>query len=99
MIQCFDKGVFLEKGQLAETAALPAEQARKNTMAWQILQAHNVSGDAERLQVRFDAMVSHDITYVMPPTIKLRLKARQPAASFSISKLKLLEWESKWPDS
>ena len=64
MIQCFDKGVFLEKGQLAETAALPAEQARKNTMAWQILQAHNVSGDAERLQVRFDAMVSHDITYV-----------------------------------
>ena len=34
-----------------------------------------------------------------PPTIKLRLKARQPAASFSISKPKLLEWESKWPVS
>ena len=64
MIQCFDKGVFLEKGRLRDTAALPAEQARKNTMAWQILQAHNVSGDPERLQVRFDAMVSHDITYV-----------------------------------
>ena len=31
----------------------------------------------------------------MPPTIKLRLKARQPAASFSILKLQLLEWESK----
>ena len=64
MIQCFDKGVFLENGQLKETAPVPAARARENTMAWQILQAHNVSGDPERLQVRFDAMVSHDITYV-----------------------------------
>ena len=64
MIQCFDKGVFLNKGQLSATAALSAEQARENTMAWQILQAHNISGDPERLQVRFDTMVSHDITYV-----------------------------------
>ena len=64
MIQCFDKGVFLEKGQLCESAGVPAARARENTMAWQILQAHNVSGDPERLQVRFDAMVSHDITYV-----------------------------------
>ena len=64
MIQCFNKGVFLENGQLTETAPAPAARARENTMAWQILQAHNVSGDPERLQVRFDAMVSHDITYV-----------------------------------
>ena len=64
MIQCFDKGVFLENGHLTETAPVSAARARENTMAWQILQAHNVSGDAERLQVRFDAMVSHDITYV-----------------------------------
>ena len=64
MIQCFDKGVFLENGQLTETAPAPAARARENTMAWQILQAHNVSGDPERLQIRFDAMVSHDITYV-----------------------------------
>ena len=64
MIQCFDKGVFLENAQLTETAPVPAARARENTMAWQILQAHNVSGDPERLQVRFDAMVSHDITYV-----------------------------------
>ena len=64
MIQCFDKGVFLEKGQLCESTGVPAARPRENTMAWQILQAHNVSGDPERLQVRFDAMVSHDITYV-----------------------------------
>ena len=64
MIQCFDKGVFLENGQLTETAPVSAARARENTMAWQILQAHNISDDPERLQVRFDAMVSHDITYV-----------------------------------
>ena len=33
-------------------------------MAWQILQAHNVSPDPMQLRIRFDAMVSHDITYV-----------------------------------
>ena len=37
MIQCFDKGVFLENGQLTETAPVPAARARENTMAWQIL--------------------------------------------------------------
>ena len=33
-------------------------------MAWSILQAHNIPGDPEHLQIRCDAMVSHDITYV-----------------------------------
>ncbi len=64
MIQCFDRGVFLQNGHISKTGSLPAEEGRRQTMAWQILQAHNVSGDPERLQVRFDAMVSHDITYV-----------------------------------
>ena len=41
---------------------------------------------------------SHISQISSPPTIKLRFKARQPAASFSISKPKLLEWESKLPD-
>jgi Aconitase A len=39
-------------------------QARKGTMAYAILQAHNTSGNAENLKIRFDAMASHDITYV-----------------------------------
>ena len=30
MIQCFDKGVFLENGQLTETAPVPAARARQN---------------------------------------------------------------------
>lgn len=41
-----------------------AEEARQNTMASQILLKHNVSGDPARLKLRFDAMASHDITYV-----------------------------------
>ncbi len=34
------------------------------TMAYGILQAHNTSGDPEKLRIKFDAMASHDITYV-----------------------------------
>ena len=64
MIQCFDKGVFLENGHISETGSLPAQAAREQTMAWQILQAHNTSSDPRALKIRFDAMVSHDITYV-----------------------------------
>ena len=64
MIRCFDKGVFLQNGRLTDDAGLPTEQRRKNTMAWQILQAHNTSSDPMELKIRFDAMVSHDITYV-----------------------------------
>ncbi len=33
-------------------------------MAYSILQAHNTSGDAENLKIKFDAMASHDITFV-----------------------------------
>ena len=64
MIQCFDTGVFLHDGQLCDTAPIPAGEARQNTMAWRILQAHNTSADPMELKIRFDAMVSHDITYV-----------------------------------
>ena len=40
------------------------EEAEKGTMAYSILQAHNTSGDAEHLKIRFDKMTSHDITFV-----------------------------------
>ncbi|CFX23651.1 Aconitase/3-isopropylmalate dehydratase large subunit, alpha/beta/alpha [Syntrophomonas zehnderi OL-4] len=41
-----------------------AETARQNTMAYQILMRHNTSGDPDKLKIRFDALASHDITYV-----------------------------------
>ena len=39
-------------------------EGREGTMAHAILMAHNLSNDPERLSIRFDAMASHDITYV-----------------------------------
>ena len=41
----------------------PAE-AKKGTMAYGILESHNTSGDMTNLKIKFDAMASHDITYV-----------------------------------
>ena len=44
--------------------AAAIENAKTGTMAYSILQAHNTSGDAENLKIKFDAMASHDITFV-----------------------------------
>lgn len=40
------------------------QEAAKNTMAYGILQAHNTSGNDEKLQIKFDKLTSHDITFV-----------------------------------
>ena len=49
------------KGGRFERAQTPAPE---KTMAYGILKAHNTSGDMSRLKIKFDAMASHDITYV-----------------------------------
>ncbi len=41
-----------------------AHNGKAGTMAWRILQAHNVGNDPTHLNIKFDAMASHDITYV-----------------------------------
>ena len=64
MIKLTEKGVFLVDGKLAATAPIAAEEARKNTIAYSILQSHNSSDNDKQLNIRFDAMLSHDITYV-----------------------------------
>ncbi len=40
------------------------EDAARNTMAYSILKAHNTSGNMEKLQIKFDKLTSHDITFV-----------------------------------
>ncbi|MCM1495057.1 MAG: hydratase [Bacteroides sp.] len=40
------------------------ETAAKNTIAYRILQAHNTSGNEKKLQLKFDKLTSHDITFV-----------------------------------
>ena len=57
-------GVFLVNGVPCAAAAITPEEGRRRTMAYRILQAHNRSGDERKLQIAFDAMLSHDITYV-----------------------------------
>ncbi|WPC41243.1 hydratase [Clostridium sp. JS66] len=43
---------------------LNQEEAKKNTIAYGILQDHNKSGNPDKLQLKFDALTSHDITFV-----------------------------------
>lgn len=43
---------------------LRKEEAKKNTIAYSILMNHNTSGNSENLKIKFDALTSHDITYV-----------------------------------
>ncbi len=71
-----DKGVYLvngnrivsseEKHLLTGIGFTEAElkTAKEGTMAWSILKAHNTSSDMENLRLKFDALVSHDMTYM-----------------------------------
>ena len=72
MVKLYNEGVYLRGGKevipeseaaAAGIEAAPAD-ARRGTIAYSILQAHNTSGDPDMLKVRFDAMASHDITFV-----------------------------------
>jgi len=61
-----NKGTFYKNGKTVSEseAGISQEEARKNTLAYGILSAHNRSGDDANLKIRFDALASHDITYV-----------------------------------
>ena len=79
MIQLFEKGAYLVNGteliaeneenkrQLANrfgAEAIDKKEASKGTMAYSILEAHNTSGNMDKLQIKFDKLTSHDITFV-----------------------------------
>ncbi len=59
-------GVFYSDGQIIESAAVSInkEDGRQRTMAYQIMSKHSSETDDGLFHIRFDAMVSHDITYV-----------------------------------
>ena len=63
MIQITNTPVLYQGGAFVPTAPRPAAE-RTGTMARTILEAHNTSSSPERLALKFDAMASHDITYV-----------------------------------
>ena len=76
MIQLFSEGANLVHGKTlvkeSEAEALKQltgevvskEEASKNTIAYGILRDHNTSGNMEKLQIKFDKLTSHDITFV-----------------------------------
>ena len=76
MVKLYDGGAYLVNGteivpeeEAAKIASLTGkevtkEEAKKGTMAYSILEAHNTSGDMDKLKLKFDAMTSHDITFV-----------------------------------
>ena len=65
MAELINGGVFLKDGrEILKDCSVPKDEARKNTLAYGILSAHNVSGDDNNLKIKFDALASHDITYV-----------------------------------
>ena len=70
MIKLYENGVYLLNGtEIVEDTGnvqvpLTKEEAAQNTMAYGILKAHNTSENMERLQIRFDKLTSHDITFV-----------------------------------
>lgn len=68
-MKLYDTGVYLLNGQkiVPENQAdfsLSKEEAAKSTIAYSILKAHNTSGNMEKLQIKFDKLTSHDITFV-----------------------------------
>ncbi|HPU62927.1 MAG TPA: hydratase [Mobilitalea sp.] len=79
MVKLYDKGVYLVNGRdiiedTYEAAAaiyqktglkdINKDTAKKSTMAYEILKNHNTSGNMENLKLKFDKLISHDITYV-----------------------------------
>ena len=68
MVNLYDSGVYLLGGKTLvpenEAVGLDKEAARKGTISYGILQAHNQSGDPKNLKIKYDAITSHDLTYV-----------------------------------
>lgn len=64
MIEIKNQGMLYRNGQFVPATAAEAEAGREKTMAYAILNAHNTSGNMQNLKIKFDAMASHDITYV-----------------------------------
>ena len=61
-----DTGVYLVNGvpQTSAPAGVTEADAKKGTIAYGILKAHNTGDSMQDLRMKFDSMTSHDITYV-----------------------------------
>nr|WP_288916356.1 hydratase [uncultured Lachnoanaerobaculum sp.] len=76
MVKLYNGGAYLINGntlieendkdkiKAATGKDIDKEEARKGSIAYNILKAHNTSGNMDKLRLKFDAMASHDITFV-----------------------------------
>ena len=69
MVKLYDGGVYLVNGtEIVPEAAAPEtyqkDTAKQGTIAYSILKAHNTEEDMQKLRLKFDALASHDITFV-----------------------------------
>lgn len=76
MVKLYNGGAYLINGntlieendkdkiKAATGKDIDKEEARKGSIAYNILKAHNTSGNMNKLRLKFDAMASHDITFV-----------------------------------
>ena len=78
MIKLYDSGAYLVNGTelVADTPdavraiadktgkTVTCEDAKKETIAYGILKAHNTSDNMDKLKIKFDKLTSHDITFV-----------------------------------
>ena len=59
-----DKGQALEEVKSLTGKTVLKDEAKKNTIAYGILESHNTSGNMDKLKIKFDKLTSHDITFV-----------------------------------
>ena len=76
MVKLYNSGAYLingntlieendiEKLRSITGKDIDKEEARKGSIAYNILESHNISGNMNKLRLKFDAMASHDITFV-----------------------------------
>ena len=76
MIRLSENGVYIVNGEVLEDGpdirerlgklgvSITKDEAKKNTLAYGILRAHNKSEDMKNLKLKFDCLASHDITFV-----------------------------------
>ena len=88
MVSLYDSGIYLvngteivpesESGKVKKLTGRDADQAsaRKGTIAYSILEAHNTSGDMEHLKLRFDSMTSPSWVLYRQPRLRAWKRSR-----------------------
>lgn len=64
MIDIQMDGIYLDNGCLVKETGTKPDEARENTIAYQILRAHSTAEEPDRMRIKFDALISQDLTYV-----------------------------------